>query len=88
MAADLIIAKGKQDPTARFRVVAGTGIQLNVPIVPDLLGQLQKLLQGGWGQKEARDQFSQVQSSQWGRGLSCAVLMEPIGWAHSKAPWF
>lgn len=37
MAADLIIAKGKQDPTARFRVVAGTGIQLNVPIVLDLL---------------------------------------------------
>ena len=82
-AADLIIADGKLGPTARFRVVAGAGIQLNIPIVPDLLRQLQKLLQGGWGQKEARDQFSHLWSSQRGGGC-CAVLMNPIGWAHNK----
>lgn len=45
-AADLIIANREDGPTAWFRVVTGTRIQLQVPIVPDLLGQLQKLLRG------------------------------------------
>lgn len=46
-AADLIIANGKDGPAAWFRVVTGTGIQLQVSIVPYLLGQLQKLLGAG-----------------------------------------
>lgn len=44
-AADLVIAHRKNGPTARFRVVAGTRIQLHVSIMLYLLGQLQKLLQ-------------------------------------------
>lgn len=53
-AADLVVADGKYSRAAGFGVVAGTGIQLNVPIVPDLLGPLQKLLQGGVREKETR----------------------------------
>lgn len=53
-AADLVVANGKYSRAAGFGVVAGTGIQLNVPIVPDLLGPLQKLLQGGVEEKETR----------------------------------
>lgn len=48
-AADLVIAHRKSGPTARFRVVTGTRIQLQVSIVPYLSGQLQKLLPGECG---------------------------------------
>lgn len=66
-AADLVVADGKYSRAARFRVVAGTGVQLNVPIVPDLLGPLQKLRQGGAEEKETREHVPQIQSS-WGWG--------------------
>lgn len=44
-AADLVLAHSNNSPTAWFRVVTGTRIQLHVSIVSYLLGQLQKLLQ-------------------------------------------
>ena len=45
-AADLILANREDGRTAWLWVVTGTRIQPQVPIVPDLLGQLQKLLRG------------------------------------------
>lgn len=62
-AADLVVTDGKHNPTAGFWVVAGTGVQLNVAVVPDLLGQLQKLSHGGV-EKKGETTHPQLQSSQ------------------------
>lgn len=56
-AADLVVADGKYSRAARFRVVAGTGVQLKVPVVPDLLGPLQKLRQGGRRRRKQESTF-------------------------------
>ena len=84
-AADLIIADRKKGLAARFWVVTGAGFQLHVSIVPDLPGELQKLLQSGVGMEEAKDCLKRMKNLM---SEATAVLTQHLGWSHSESTFF
>lgn len=84
-AADLIIADGKKGLAAGLWVVTGAGFQPHVPIMLDLPGELQKLLQSGVGTEKAKDCLKRMKNLM---SEATAILTQHPEWSHSESTFF